>query len=315
MKNEFTLENTKEATHVYFSDYGIMYFFNKATDFKWGANLIETDVSKSSLNLTDQTGRGYPTLKWFLKCGYKLEVGDEINPGCGPSQALDADHCTLLNEPSHAYSWLYVKSTHDNRHDLAAMARDEYYSKREKQWPKNDRIDAIGQNGNNGEHYPNESESPLSPGFIDENSDQYKLLNIGDVLHNISCGADDDQQDELGAHASYLWDLSQKMGSICESNSKPVYTQEIMLNKQAGWVKAIVTHKGKRFTTFQVESGREYSRKNSKLKIRELDTRTDEEKLRDALLKAIDGQVMRRSHIVSRLIKSNKFTITLNKEG
>ena len=58
-----------------------------------------------------------------------------------------------------------------------------------------------------------ESECALSPNFIEpelmnEDSDQYKIQNAGNVLHNISCGASDDEQDELGALATYLWDLS-----------------------------------------------------------------------------------------------------------
>ena len=44
-----------------------------------------------------------------------------------------------------------------------------------------------------------------------------------------------------------------------------------------------------------------------------IDTRTDEEKLRDAVKSAVNGQVMRRDAIVSRILKSSKFTITLNK--
>ena len=34
-----------------------------------------------------------------------------------------------------------------------------------KEWPSNERIDAIGANGNDGLHYPPESECPLSPNF------------------------------------------------------------------------------------------------------------------------------------------------------
>lgn len=261
MKNEFTLENTKDATHVRWSDMNHQFVFLIGDKVLWQDGKFRVAIDSETLydiNLTDQTGRGYPTLEWFLKCGYLTERYDEIKGNGGAYPVLNADHS---NKPSAVDSELYVISTHDNRHDLTAMARDEYYSKHEKQWPKNDRINAIGQNGNNGEHYLHESESPLSPNF----------------------------------------------------DSKTVYTQEVMLNNRSGWVKAIVTHKGKRFTTFQVESGREYSRKNSKLKVRELDTRTDEEKLREALVEVLWVNVNYREETADLLM--SKFTITLNEEG
>lgn len=255
MKNEFTLENTKEATHFGLGSDGEQRFYELSS-----ANGFD---KRFLISLNDQTGRGYPTLEWFLSAGHSMKIGDGFT---GISEIdykvedeVDVDNFNDFDDENNKNR--YVTSTHDNRHDLTQMARDEYYSKKEtecvlssknnanhlnesisqlelgetKQWPNNERIDVIGQNGNNGEHYPDESESPLSPNF----------------------------------------------------ESKPVYTQEILLSPNAGWVKAVVTHKGKRFTTFQVESGREYSRKNSKLKIREFDTRTDEEKLRDEILRSM----------------------------
>ena len=106
----------------------------------------------------------------------KLEVGDwndETSAFWLWRAHTDLD-CILLNKSSDAdSSKLYVKSLHDNRHDLTAMARDEYYSKHEKQWPDNDRIDAIGQNGNNGEHYESK------PVYTKEMHDNGELPPVG----------------------------------------------------------------------------------------------------------------------------------------
>lgn len=64
---------------------------------------------------------------------------------------------------------------------------------------------------------------------IDDNSMQYKISNIGNVLHNIACSTiDDDEQNELGAHASFLWDLSKRHAAVTvgkTEDSRPVYTQ------------------------------------------------------------------------------------------
>ena len=290
MTNEFTLENTKDATHVCFSERGIQFannngYINDVIDCMNNREHSlsgEHDTCVYDLDLNDQTDRGYPTLEWFLKCGYKLEVGDEINPGCGPSQALDADHCTLLNEPSHAYSWLYVKSTHDNRRDLTAMARNEYYSKREKQWPTEEesaRMIPIGQNGNNGEHYPDESESPLSPNFESFTSGQEFFI--------------------------------AQINTLAGLPSQRYYVKQFWCN--SGYQREYV------------ELGIAFDNKSdAERKCKELlniDTRTDKEKLRDALVKQLTSkgdmhnQFAAARDAVGWLMESNKFTITLNEEG
>ena len=70
-------------------------------------------------------------------------------------------------------------------------------------------------------------ESPL-----DDDSHQAKVNNIGNVLHNMSCSMDDEnEQNEFGNYASYLWDLAgyfrnQTCYSVPqpkESNMKPVF--------------------------------------------------------------------------------------------
>lgn len=71
----------------------------------------------------------------------------------------------------------------------------------------------------------------VKPAILDDNSMQAKISNIGNVLHNLSCSADDDEQDGLGAHASFLWDLSKGYAATVvgkTENSKPIFTQNMV---------------------------------------------------------------------------------------
>ena len=78
--------------------------------------------------------------------------------------------------------------------------------------------------------------TPSTDDIVDGNSRQARISNIGNVLHNISCSTvDEDEQNELGGHASYLWDLSVyfgKMDAGCSvsSQDKPAYTQAMMID-------------------------------------------------------------------------------------
>ena len=93
-----------------------------------------------------------------------------------------------------------------------------------KEWPSNERIDAIGTNGNDGLHYPTESECPLSPNFVDgpktlgDEEGMDKCL--GDVakLFNLKYGVDcgwGNLADEIEAKLAC---------TTCEA-VKPIYTQ------------------------------------------------------------------------------------------
>ena len=50
-----------------------------------------------------------------------------------------------------------------------------------KEWPSNERIDAIGTNGNDGLHYPTESECPLSPNFVDKPTYTQAMCDSGEL--------------------------------------------------------------------------------------------------------------------------------------
>ena len=332
MKNEFTLENTKDATHYAISKVGkinfyklcggISFMMGSTTNFEWE----EFGPALKLTSLTDETGRGYPTLEWFLDAEHLLEEGDVVITESGKSITVSEE-----NDHNGINGWntgvtddnkRWVKSTHDNRHDLTQMARDEYYSKigkpvklsehplkkevidkinsgeitfsaptGEKQWPNNDRIDAIGQNGNNGEHYPNESESPLSPNFkskpvyTQEMADNGELPPVGSKCF---CTFKSDD-----------W----------EGKTVKVYSHDVSSNDNAVLAGAEISSGG----VIAVEFHTKY--------LKPIDTRTDEEKLRDALVDQLaskgdmHNEFGKARDAVKWLMESNKFTITLNEEG
>jgi hypothetical protein len=60
-----------------------------------------------------------------------------------------------------------------------------------------------------------EAKPPSVDNLVDDDSRQARVSNIGNVLHNISCSTvDEDEQNELGMYASYLWDLSSYFGKV-----------------------------------------------------------------------------------------------------
>ena len=72
---------------------------------------------------------------------------------------------------------------------------------------------------------------------------------------------------------------------------KPVYTHELMVrggvNVKEQYEPVVKVFSGDKFSVYKNENGKEYVRKNSKVKIRKIDTRTDKEKLIDEVAKLL----------------------------
>ncbi len=320
MKNNFTYENTKDATHYAANNSGGVNFYrlddkssfimNRSTDFEWE----ELNPALKLTSLTDQTDRGYPTLKWFLGCGFKLEAGDLCIDSSGTEKEILTNSIARMWHVAPAASDIYVKSLHDNRHDLTMMARDEYYAKRaenaeiktetpeetevfyaieKKQWPNNERIDAIGQNGNNGEHYPHESESPLSPNFESKPAYTQEMHDRGELP-------------PVGSECLCVFEASEWRGKVVK-----VYSHDVNSNDNVVLAGAQISSGGVTAVEFHQKF------------LKPIDTRTDEEKLRDELISELSSSYTRLTDIVKNksrfahyandLIESEKFTITLNK--
>lgn len=177
---EFTLENTKDATHYFLSRHGgVGQFGNRFGYINDKCDLMNTKLSPGEymggydIDLTNQTNRGYPTLEHFLAQGYELEVGDKAIDVDGGQCAINPKSLGMWNSKSSAGNGRrYIKSLHDNRLDLTQLAKDEYYSKRDKEWPTNERIDNIGANGGDGLHYD-------KPVFTQEMADNGELPPVG----------------------------------------------------------------------------------------------------------------------------------------
>ena len=84
------------------------------------------------------------------------------------------------------------------------------------------------------EYMTNKSTKELE--LMDEESNQCKISNLGNVLHNMSCSMDDeDEQNEFGGYASFCWDLADELRkSECAADttkpSEPVFTQAMADN-------------------------------------------------------------------------------------
>jgi len=75
---------------------------------------------------------------------------------------------------------------------------------------------------------PRPETKPEELTLLEENTRQYKISNIGNILHNMSCSMDDDnEQNELGGYASFMWDLADwfRDSAVGCSKDKPVFTQ------------------------------------------------------------------------------------------
>lgn len=345
MQNNFTYENTKDATHVHFikgSGGGVQFgkgkmgadvwmYANSGSMFEWvlAYGGYDDNAKNYHIDLTDQTGRGYPTLEWFLGRGCKLEVSDSIIGRNGHVYTMNThdDVRTYNGCKDEDDVNRYVKSLHDNRHDLTAMARNEYYSKKaerdielgksfdfkvspesrpnltrtpeeteaidaieKKQWPNNERIDAIGQNGNNGEHYPHESESPLSPNFESKPVYTQEMHDRGELP---PVGSECLAMFSLNDMPDY-W-LKVRVLMFNEINAAACYLvdNELLDGKNLLW----------------------------SCNFKPIDNRTDEERLRDELIDCIEfddddaSERSIKSLAVASILDSDKFTITLNEWG
>lgn len=335
MKNNFTYENTKDATGIKFGQFSKQFIMRIGDVVMWQDG--DTSNGRGSVNgyyidLTDQTDRGYPTLEWFLKCGFELEVGDEWSDSKGELIEIGVDEVNAMNFANPVDKICYVKSLHDNRHDLTAMARDEYYAKKaenealrmkqnanargiiagsietpeekealdaieKKQWPNNERIDVIGQNGNNGEHYPHESESPLSPNFECKPVYTQEMHERGE-LPPVGCKVELKRSiDDLGTHTTW------ESGHILECLAH----KRCPLTSSVDDILAV----------FWNETTEEASTVNI-MNVKPIDTKTDEEKLRDALIEQAkgysdsEGELFAKTFAIDSILNSDKFTVTLN---
>lgn len=95
---------------------------------------------------------------------------------------------------------------------------------------------------------------------------------------------------------------------------KPVFTQEVEMligggkNVPEVYKAGRFAYHGSKYSIFVTEDGKEYSRKNSKIKTRPIDSRTDDQRIYDALCEII---IPEQAH---DLLASDKFTITLKGE-
>ena len=75
---------------------------------------------------------------------------------------------------------------------------------------------------------------------------------------------------------------------------EPAYTHELMVrggvNVKEQYEPVLKVFSGDKFSVYKNENGKEYVRKNSKVKLRKIDTRTDEEKLIDDVAETIRSE-------------------------
>jgi hypothetical protein len=188
---------------------------------------------------------------------------------------------------------------------------------------------AVGKGVGKGEHLCADGEHKLkkpgeTPAQVDENSDSCKIGNIGNILHNMSCSMSDDEQSEYGDYASYCWELSKQLNQAKSGAvEKPVFTKEMKeanllppigsecqmhLNDDDGWVNVfVVGFNSSGSLVVQEDHGRIWT--NFSCEYRPIDSRTDEEKLSDAIMDYLSCD----AHMAQRIMFAPKFTITLNK--
>jgi len=172
------------------------------------------------------------------------------------------------------------------------------------------------------------------PVFADENSDSYKIGSIGNILHNLSCSmSDENEQAEFGRYASDCWELSKRLNQSSVANQdKPMFTQAMADAKvppPVGSEFRLDSYFGEKTTflvlgiktngslAFEVLDGKKVGHLDCArpdINFKPIDTRTDEEKLRDAMLFVTQG-CDRNHSVINNLLASDKFTITLNKIG
>jgi len=105
----FTEKNTKDSTH---------YAPSKGVFIVDGHSSL---IPPHRVELMPQADRDYPTLEWFFKAGHLLEQDDRLELDGNEWSVFDQTH-----HPKSRHDETYIKSTHDNRHDLTAMSKAEH---------------------------------------------------------------------------------------------------------------------------------------------------------------------------------------------
>jgi len=143
---------------------------------------------------------------------------------------------------------------------------------------------------------------------MDEESNQCKISNLGNLLHNMSCSMDnEDEQNEFGGYASFCWDLADELRkSECAADtikpSQPVFTQAMADNGELPQVGIECNFETTFFTTVTSNRGvckpiayhadkvwldmfdSEYVININVIEFKPIDTRTDKEKAIDEIM-------------------------------
>jgi len=103
----------------------------------------------------------------------------------------------------------------------------------------------------------------------------YKIINKTLFIHS--------EKFIYNVSKGYHWVNSGYIAALTEKmieRPKPIFTQEfrVLGGSIEVWQKCKIVFQGKRYTVVENENGKEFSRKTAKIKIRDIDTRTDEDK-------------------------------------
>ena len=108
-------------------------------------------------------------------------------------------------------------------------------------------------------------------------------------------------------------DYENAEGEPITNDDKPVYTVEMLIgggtNVAPIYQSGYFAYQGAKYSIFITENGKEYSRRNTKIKTRPIDNRTSDEKLVDALMDEFNCDQL----MAEQIAFSGRFTITLNK--
>ena len=138
---------------------------------------------------------------------------------------------------------------------------------------------------------------------MDEESNQCKISNLGNLLHNMSCSMDDeDEQNEFGGYASFCWYLADELRksecavdttklvftqAMADNGELPVVGMECMiLNTNCSrpkYIKGLIKYVGDLMIYAYIENGERCDNVKT-LKFKPIDTRTDKEKAIDNLM-------------------------------
>ena len=147
---------------------------------------------------------------------------------------------------------------------------------------------------------------------MDEESNQCKISNLGNLLHNMSCSMDDeDEQNEFGGYASFCWYLADELrkSECAVDTTKLVFTQAMADNGELpvvgmecqfkfqhqnedefDWCFVIGKSKDSDWLIFHDKNIESFSHNINKgvYVFKPIDTRTDKEKAIDAACLIID---------------------------